>query len=240
MSTHQPRISRSISGFDTDLTTTNDYIMQPCPPPVDNTNGLRLGWLPAEIAQWQLFLAEWQPLAILYGDKKGARTTNVKDQLRQIIKNCTAYEHAHHLYDRIAVSPNAVNADFELFRIKHGTPLADTTLTHAADPGTKEVVIVVKKMGNLIHQLLVTSSDKKGRAKPAGVKDILIYKAVTLPTAVAPALNLYQYIGDTKRGLITITHDDTDVGNKAWYIARVKNSRGVIGAPGAAVGALIV
>ena len=240
MSNSLPRISRSIPGFDTDITTTNNYIMQPCPPPVGNTNGTRLGWTTAEIAQWQAFLSEWQPLAILYGNKKGARTTNIKDQMKQIIKNCVAYDHKQHLYDRIAVSPNAVNDDFEIFRIKHGTALADTTPTRVAAPGTKEVVIVIKKMGNLFHQLLVTSAGKKGRGKQVGVKEILVYKAITGPKDLAPALELFQYVGDVSRGLITIIHDDADVGNKAWYIAHIKNTRGELGIASAIVGAIII
>ena len=240
MGNSKTRISRSISGFNADITTTNDYIMQLCPPPVGQTNASRLGWLPDEITQWQLFGKNWALLYIQYSNKKGARTTNIKDQMKQIIKNCVAYEHKQHLYDRIAISLNATNADFEIFHIKHGTALADTTLTRAAVPGIKEVVIVIKKMGNLFHQLLVTTADKKGRGKPAGVKEILIYMAVTGPKDAAPALADYQYYGDVSRGLLTVTHDDADVGNRAWYIARIKNSRGEIGVASAAVSAIII
>jgi len=235
----QQRISRSITGFNADITTTNDYLLKVVAP-ATTPNWQRLGLTAAEQAQWQSFLTSWQPLFIRYSDKKGQRTTDVKDQLKLIIKNSIAYDHKQHLYDRIAINANAVNADFEIFRIKRGTALADTTVTRSAAPGTKEEVIVIKKIGHLLHQLLVTAAGKKGRGKEKGVKDVLIYKAVTGPKDAAPALGQYQYIGDVKRGLYTAVHADTDEGNKAWYIARVKNTRGEIGAPSAAVGALII
>jgi hypothetical protein len=236
----QSRISRSIAGFNADITTTNDYLLKSSPPPPGNLIWQRLGWTAAQLTQWQLFLSQWQPLYIKYSDKKGQRTTAVTTDMRQIIKNCIAYDHQQHLYDHMAINPNAVTADFEIFRIKRGTALADSTLTRSAVPGTKEEVIVIKKSEHLLHQLLVTAAGKKGRGKEKGVKDILIYKAVTGVKDAAPALGQYQYIGDVKRGLITVVHADTDEGNKAWYIARIKNTRGEIGAPSAAVSGLII
>jgi hypothetical protein len=235
-----PRISHSITGFNADIATTNDYLLKIIPPATTPT-WQRLGLTAAELAQWQLFQSTWQPLFIKYSDKKGQRTTDVKDQLKQIIKNTIAYDHKQHLFDRIAINANAVNSDFEIFRIKRGTALADTSITRAAVPGTKEEVITLRQSKHFMHQLLVTSSaGKKGRGKEKGVKDVLIYKAVTGPKDGAPALSQYQYIGDVKRGLITVLHADTDEGNKAWYIARIKNTRSEIGAPSAALGVLIM
>ena len=237
--TRTPRISRSITGFNADIITTNDYLLKIIPPSTVAT-WQRLGLISAEQAQWLLFLTSWQPLFIKYCDKKGQRTTAVTTDMRKIIKDCIAYERKQHLYDRIAISSNAIISDFEIFRVKRGTPLADTTITRAAAPGTKEEVIVIKKTDHMLHQLLVTAAGKKGRGKEDGVKDVLVYKAVTGPKDAAPALGQYHYVGDVKRGLFTAVHDDTDEGNRAWYIARVKNTRGEIGVPSAAVSAIII
>ncbi len=240
MSKYQTRISRGFAGFDADITFTNNFLMLLCEPPLGYTNWQRLGWKANEIAQWQDFGTRWKLLYTLYCSKKTTRTTDVKDQLKQIIKECVAFERTHHLYDRIAINLNAINTDFETFRIIRGTPLAATTYAHAPAPGIKGVVIVLKKMGNLFHQLLVTSLNKKGRGKEDGVKEILVYKAVTGPNDPAPALGLFKYEGNVSRGLIEIIHKDAEIGQEAWYFARIKNSRGKLGVPSAIVGYVIV
>ena len=68
----------------------------------------------------------------------------------------------------------------------------------------------------------------------------MVYKAVTLLTEGAPALSTYKYVGDTYRGFITVTHDESEIGKTAWYIARIKNTRGVVGVASAAVRATII
>jgi len=234
------RIPRTIKGFDPHIRAVVAYLLLFTEGSLIMTNAERLGFTAEELAQLQLFLDEWVALMIKYGSKKTTRTTDVKDQLFQIIKNYIANDKKLHLYEGIAINPNANNTDFETFNIKQGTPLAKTSDTPAADPGTNEEVIVISKIGNLYHELLVTSADKKGRGKGKGVKDIMIYKAVTLTTAGAPALSAYIYVGDTDRGFITVIHDESEIGKTAWYIARIKNTRGVIGVPSAAVSAAII
>ncbi len=235
----QVRLRRSIKDFEIDITFTTDYIQQPCDPS-PSINGLRLGWMQAEIDQWVGFKTAWAPLYVKYGNKKATRTTQVKDSLNAIIAEAVSYEKQKHLYERIAVSPNATIMDYEAFKIKRGTPLEDKIATPAPPPGNKRVAIALKKMGHTFHQLLVTSPEKEGRGKETGVKEILMYKAVTAADAAAPAITAYQYVGDVSRGLINIDHLDTEVGKKAWYFARIKNSRGEIGMPGEVVFFLIV
>ena len=240
MSQYQPRISRDFAGFNADITTTNVYMMLPCPPPLGYLNWQRLGWTADEMAKWQDIETRWTSRYTLYNNKTATRTTDVKNQLKQIIKECVTLDRTHHLYDGIAINKNANNTDFETFHIIRGTPLAVTTYAHAPEPGTKEVVIVLKKMGNLFHQLLVTALGKEGRAKEYGVKEILVYKAVTGPKEPAPAVGSFIYEGSVSRGLIVINHKDAEIGQKAWYIARIKNSRGKMGVPSAIVGYVVV
>jgi len=240
MANRQPRLGSSIKDFHNDIVSTNEYIMLPCPPPVGMTNGIRIGWTTGQITYWNDVLGEWTPLISKYLNKSGERTKDVTDQLKIIIKRTRTYERTNHLYDTIAVCPAAVNKDFEIFHILRSTSLASTSHARSAEPGTKTVVIVLKKSGFLMHQLLVTTPDHKGRAKEEGVKEILIYKAIAPITEVAPALSLFQYVGDVSRGLIKVTHDDTTQGMRAWYIARVKNSRGELGDACESVGFIIV
>jgi len=225
------RISTDIEGFNADINVTNDYLGKACPPPVGNTNGKRLGWSEEEIAKWLSFQTEWTPVYLLYSNKKGKRTTDVTAQLYQIIDKCRTYEHDNHLYDRIAVCTDAVNLDFETFRVVRNTPLEETVHTPAPPVGNKTVMIAIKETGHLYHKLLVKSPNVDGRAKEAGVKDILIFVAYTDIAGLAPTLDKYQYYGDVKRGYIIVQHAEAQVGRKAWFIGRVKNSRGEIGLP---------
>jgi len=240
MANEDTRISRGIKGFANDIKKINAYLNAPSPLPSLVSNGIRLGILPEEITQWGEFYHEWEPLFPLYTDKKVTRTTNVKDQMMLIIKKTRAYEQKIRMCDRIAVCKDATTTDFEVFHIKRSTSLALTTHTAAPVPGTKTVVITLKKMGHLFHLLLITALGKEGRAKEAGVKEIQVYVAYTAATDVAPDLDAFKYKGDVSRGLATITHTDANLGQKAWYIARVKNTRGELGLPSDPVGFIVV
>jgi len=236
----KPRLSTDIKGFANDIKKTNEYLNADSPLPSLVSNGIRLGILPAEITQWGTFYHSWEEIFPLYVDKRVTRTTNVKDQLLLIIKITRAYEQKIRMYDRIAVCKDATTTDFEVFRIKRSTSLANTTHTAAPVPGTKTVVITLKKMGHLFHQLLITALGKEGRAKEEGVKEIQVYVAYTAANEVAPDLESFNYKGDVSRGFATITHTDANLGQKAWYIARVKNTRGELGLPSDPVGFIVV
>ena len=234
------RIPRKEKGFDPHIRAVVAYLLQFSPGSTTITNAVRLGFTDAELAQLQLFLTDWEALMVLYGNKKVTRSTDVIEQMSQLIKSYIAYDNLQHLYKRVEISPHANNTDFVTFNITGGTPIAKTSDSRATDPGTDEEVIVVVKIGNLYHELLVTKAGTKGRGKGKGVKDIMVYKAVTLITEGAPAITLYQYVGDTNRGFITVTNDVSEIGKMAWYIARVKNTRGVIGVASKPVSAPVI
>jgi len=229
MSGGATRIPRKAKGFDPHIRAVVAYLLQFSQGSTTLTNAIRLGFTVPELAQLQSFLDEWEALMALYNNKKVTRSTDVIEQKAQLIKKYIAFDNLQHLYKRVEISPNANNTDFVTFNIKGGTPIAKTSDTRATDPGTDEEVIVVVKIGNLFHELLVTSAGKKVRGKGKGVKEIMVYKAVTLITEGAPAINVYQYVGDTNRGFVTVTHNVSEIGKMAWYIARIKNTRGVIG-----------
>ncbi len=116
-----------------------------------------------------------------------------------------------------------------MFNIIRNTPLAKIKNKRASDPYTKTVVVGFHKFGHLAHELLVTSKNKKGRGKEKGVAQILVYVTYTEITAAYPSFKDFKYIGDVFRGLLLISHKDENKGKMAWYTARVKNSRGVLG-----------
>ena len=240
MNNYKTRISRGIVGFDVDIRLTYEYLMKTCPPPEGYYNWQRFSWLPDEIAQWGAYYTEWKPLYSLWLNKKGTRTTMIKDSLLLIIKYCSAFNQTHRLYDRIAANPNAVTSDYSTFHLLRGTPLAKTSHTPTADPGTKHVEITIRKIGHLFHQLLITSPDKKGRGKEDGVKEILVFKAYTELNEMAPTFENFQFVGDVSDGLIKVVHSDSYIGKKVWYIAVIKNSRGKLGVHSETVGVIVI
>lgn len=240
MNNYKTRISRGIVGFDGDIRLTYEFMMKTSEPPVGYCNWQRLGWLPDEIAQWGAYYTDWLPLYSLWLDKKGTRTTLIKDSLLLIIKNCSAYNQTHRLYDRIAVNPNALLSDYQTFHILRSTSLANTSHTPTAEPGTKHVEITIRKIGHLFHQLLVISPDKKGRGKENGIKEIMVFKAYTELNEMTPTFENFQYVGDVSDGLIKITHSDSYIGKKVWYIAVVKNSRGKLGVHSQTLGIIVI
>ncbi len=236
----EPRIGRSIRKFRNDFNKMYNYIMVPCPPPVGQTNGTRLKITTEEIDKLTDIKQRWDGIIELYDNKKSTRTEDVVADANLIIKEVVDLDRSNHIYNRIASNPEATTEDYSAFNIVGGTPLAAITHTRATAPGTKTVIISLKESKYLLHLLLVTSPDHKGRGKEEGVKEILIYKAVALITVGVPALNLYQYVGDVSNGLIKVTHEDNTQGMRAWYIGRIKNSMGEIGEPSEPVGFIII
>jgi len=216
---------------------TDDYQLLNVPP----INYTRWQWTPAESAQWHTFRLQYDKVHNQINDVKNATTTQ-RDAEKILNKAIHDYDHdkvtGHKLLDKIALF--GTQADCETFRVKKGTVLADTTATKQAAPGIKDVTITIKENKHLITRLIVVAAGQEGRGKQAGVKDIMVFKAITGIKDPAPSNKLYQYVGDVKRGLITVTHDESDEGSKAWFIARIKNSKGEIGAPSKAESVVVM
>lgn len=115
------RIPRGIEEFNPFIINTNIYLADGEP-----TNATRLGFVPAETAQWNAFANDWEPLYIKYSDKKASRTTAIKDQLLAIIDECLELDQNNRLLDRIAASPNVTILDMETFNIRQGVLQKET------------------------------------------------------------------------------------------------------------------
>jgi len=161
------RISRSIVLFNIFITNTNTYLLAGTP-----TNWSRLGWTQAEMTQWTSFYTQWIALFAKYSDKKGSRTTAIKDQLMLIIKQCIALDKANHLLDRIASSPNVTIIDMETFHIKKGVLQDVTRTTHHTSISDVVVVSLQPIGGSIIVTKCRTSHDSKRPSIPDGADSV--------------------------------------------------------------------
>jgi len=240
MTTSRTHQGRTIRLFNQTFIVTTNYIVTLSPGSTTITNGERLGLTPLVMADIADFRGRWDGGIKLYGNKIDTRTTLVKDGLNLVIKEFLAYDKKNHITNGVAANPIATLEDYAAFHITQGTPLAKTTHTRASDPGSKRVVITLKKIGHLFHTLEVTSPDVKGRGLEDGVSHVLFYKIIIAADAVVPPFKNFEYVGHVKNGLITTTHTDDLVGQKAWYVACIENSRGERGVPSEPVGFIII
>ncbi|MHB8261675.1 MAG: hypothetical protein ACYDCN_16725 [Bacteroidia bacterium] len=200
------------------------------------------GWTAVESAQYTAYTTEYNLIYAEVADKKGTSTDERIDE-KLLNKAIHAYDNdpliGHHLLDKIAL--NGTIADCQAFGVKRGTALAvpthgaatQRTIGSSIVSPVKVESISLHKIAHLLIQLLVIVAGQKGRAKPKGVKEIMVFMSITAIGATAPLLSTYLYVGDVKRGLLTVPQDETNEGKKAWFIARTKNTKGQLGPPSA-------
>lgn len=135
------RIPRTIERFNNYLSNTNTYLLDGNP-----SNAFRLGLLPAEVTSWSAFVSQWTPLYLKYIDKKGSRTTTIKNQLHSIIASCVKLDQTNHLLDRIAASPGVTVSVMEIFNIKKGI-LLKTTHTRPQAALTEPLFAAIQPIG---------------------------------------------------------------------------------------------
>lgn len=174
------RIPRSLTHFSGYISNTNTYQLAGTP-----ANYTRWGWSAAESGQWTTFATTFAPLWTKYSNKKTGRTTDVKDQLRQIVANCAAYDRKQRLLDRIASSPTSTTTDHATFNIKRGTPLEKTVRTRPVDPLSEQCFATVRPLGggDLAFGCR-TIHDTKRPSKAAGADAVKVYFKIGDP---APA-----------------------------------------------------
>jgi hypothetical protein len=176
------RIPRTIDLFNTFIVNTNSYMLAVIVP----TNWSRLGWVQAEMTAWTAFVTQWNPLYVKYSDKKGGRTTAIKDQLLLIIKNCVALDKSNHLLDRIAAAPTVTISDMQTFHIKKGV-LQTTTHTVGQTAISENVVASLKPIGGGDVKLKCrTINDGNRSSIAAGANSVQYTYLIATPTT-APA-----------------------------------------------------
>jgi len=135
------RIPRGIDDFNPYIINTNTYMQAGSP-----SNAERLGITVDEVTKWADYTAQWLPLYGKYSDKKGGRTTTIKDQLLSIITQCSDLDQNNHVLDRIAASPNVTIVDMETFNIKKGM-LQKTTHTGLTTGIVEPVIPTIQPIG---------------------------------------------------------------------------------------------
>ena len=106
-------IPRSIIGFNQYLTQTCNHIILGSPV----INAFRYNWTAADIDAWQKFLIDWTPQYLLYMDRKGGYTTDIKDELHKIIAEAVSYDKSHKLILKVKATVDLTITDCSIFNI---------------------------------------------------------------------------------------------------------------------------
>ncbi len=205
------RIPRGIDDCSQYLISTNKYLDSGTP-----NNADRLGILPEETVKWKGLTNRYQPLYLLYSDKKNSRTTAIKDQLLSIIDEVTDLDQTSHLLDRIAASPNVTIADMETFNIKKGV-LQKTTRSVATTPLTNRVAAAIHPLGggSVTIKCRNLSSERAGIDEGANCVQYAFKVGETAPVS-ADAENMRREIS-TKASFILALGSATSAQNLYIY-----------------------
>ena len=183
------RIPRPIVKFFAFMQATVAYMLKNSPAPFTNLNWQRLNWLPAELTEWQDFLAAISPLYTIYSANTKGNPVNTK-AIHVIIKSTRAYDKTNHVLDRIAAgSPTVTNInDFIAFSIKHNSPVVGSGMLTERHVATMNQVWVIAKGigGGKIHYEARADKSSHRAAKLKGYNlgmDYLILNAAeAVPT----------------------------------------------------------
>ncbi|MHB8258727.1 MAG: hypothetical protein ACYDCN_00215 [Bacteroidia bacterium] len=180
-------IPRDIKEFDNFINSTNLYLLLSTlvgNPAVSVLNYVRYNWtsgligqLTNNLADWQAFLARWQPLHAKYIDKKGGYTTNVKNDLLIIIAEVVKYAHENKLIELIKATVYLTSADCSAWRLPedlaapggthlpgthHGTVAASTDRTAPTKEGVYARLIA--ELNGLVHIKAFSEATESGRS----------------------------------------------------------------------------
>jgi hypothetical protein len=227
MSGEKTRISREINKFATYMGVTDDRQLE-IDPVTTNPRWQNWEWKLAESGQWTLFRTTCDGLYNVY-KQDAFRNDDVKNQLKQLIKDVVAYDKEHKLLDKISITPvpPAEIADFEKFNIKRGTPLEDTTPTQS-DVELGQPDITVKEIKNLEHFLKVLPMDRGSRPVANHIKSIEVWRAIVAGGTAEARPEQFTYVGDVKRNLFKSTFTDDQKRMDAHYKARIKGKNGKV------------
>ncbi|HEX7414513.1 MAG TPA: hypothetical protein VF411_10765 [Bacteroidia bacterium] len=182
------RIPLNIIKFFALMQSSCSYLIAPSPPPFTNLNWQRLNWLPAELAAWQAFFAQLNPLYIIYSANPRGNPVNTKS-IHAIIKAVRLYDKINHMLDRIAAgSPTVTNInDFIMFNIKHNSPVVGSgMLTERHVATINQVWIIAKGVGGaVIHYEARADKSSKRASKLKGYNLGIVYLILNA-TDVAP------------------------------------------------------
>jgi hypothetical protein len=192
-------------------------------------------WTEEESDQWTAYRNEAETLFLLY-NTEATYTTVVRDSLVTLIRNVNEFDHdrdtGHHLLDKVALYGNIT--DWEIYRVKRLTALADETVTESPDLGTKKPLLTLRSSSPGVHEFAVTNPDTpKSKALPAGVAFTDVYRCIYNAEKPPTTLGEYTLIGVPTRGIFLSKFEDQTFDRTkkyyASYMARYRGKSGEIG-----------
>jgi hypothetical protein len=119
----QSIIPRDIEGFNIYLTLTNNFIITGSP-----QKYVQYNWTAQNLSDWQAFKTEWDPLFFKYSDRKGGYTTDIKNDLENIILAAIAYDKVNKLILKVKATVGLTSEDCSTFRIpqSYASPLSNS------------------------------------------------------------------------------------------------------------------
>ena len=208
------RVQTNIIKFFALMQSSCSYLIAPSPAPFTNLNWQRLNWLPAELAAWQAFFAQINPLYIIYSANPRGNPVNTK-AIHAIIRATRAYDKFNHVLDRIAAgSPTVTNInDFMTFNIKHNSPVVGSgAATEKHTPTENNVYNIAKGIGGAIIHYEVRADKSSKRAHllkgyHIGIDYLILNQADGIPATpdlLTTAVSFSKANGHLKLALNTI------------------------------------
>jgi hypothetical protein len=225
MANGKTRISREVNSFADYMDITDDRQLE-VNPITTNPRWQDWGWTLTESGQWTIFRTKCDALYNVY-KQDAFRNDDVRNNLKQLIKDVVAYDKEHKLLDKISITPvpPAEIADFEKFNVKRGTPLADTTPTQS-DVELGQPDIDIRTVKHLEHFLDVMPEDIGNPVVAGNIKNIEVWRAVVAAGTPEASPDQFTYVGDAKRRIFKSTFTDDQKRKDAHYKARIKGKNG--------------
>jgi len=180
MSSEKTNIPRDIKGYGIYIVATNAYLIQGAP-----QNYVRFGWSAANLSAWQAFETQWNPLYLLYQNRKGGYTTDVKNDLTNIIDATVLYDKQNKLIYKVKATAGLNSIDCSTFNLPLSLSNPVPSIHHPLVPLLKDKTIlvtvavypkIIAEAGGFVHIKAYLEMAQKGRThKPKGY-DMLEYK----------------------------------------------------------------
>jgi hypothetical protein len=193
MTTEHVIIPRDIPGYNTYIVTTTPYLTTGNP-----QKYAQFGWTQLQLQAWEAFLSDWNLLYPSYLNKKGSRTTDVKDDLMDIIKNQVAYDKTNELIMKIKATNGLTSLDCSMFHILQSlaVPVPGKHPVITTNSANKSIVTVeavyprlIPAVGGFVKIKAFTEKAQSGRAHKLKGFDLLEY-AVAVFYSTATGLPL--------------------------------------------------
>jgi hypothetical protein len=194
MATETSNIPRSIKGYNTFINVTTPYLTTGVPEKYQ-----QFGWTAANLSFWQAQQTAWNLLYPSYLNRKGAYTTDIKNDLKNIIKNTLAYDKTNKLILKVKSTTGLTSLDCSNFNIPQTYSAPVSGLHPEVEKKVKEKTIITEESvypkiipigGGILHIKAYLEKVQSGRPhKPEGYDEleyaigVFYYTATGLPVS---------------------------------------------------------